>query len=162
MEWRPYPTISALKLAALSLLGVLVTEAGYIGVVPLRGAHHRVQLLLLDLVPFVLGMALYLYTLNRLKNSVQNSLWPEAELEPLRRITNSWTFGAFAIFFLGIFAVTIFMPRLYRSDGWGAWLLGMCMMQIANALKKPPSPKPSSRIDWRSRPPLHSDHWGQR
>jgi hypothetical protein len=162
MAWRPYPNISPLKLAALSLLGVLVTEAGYIGVVPLRYAHHRVQLLLLDLVPFLLGIALYLYALTRLKNSVQNSLWPEAELEPLRRISNSGTFLAVAMFFFGIFALTLLLPRPYRSAGWGAWLLGMYLMQIANALKKPPSPKASGRIDWRSCPPLQSDHWGQR
>jgi hypothetical protein len=162
MEWRPYPNISALKLAALSLLGVLVTEAGYIGVVPLRSEHHGVQLLLLDLVPFVFGIALYLYTLNRLKNSVQNSLWTEAELEPLRRISNSGTFLAVAMFFFGIFAVTLLLPRPYRSAGWGAWLLGMCLIQIANALKKPPSPTPPGSNDWRSRPPLQSDQWGQR
>jgi hypothetical protein len=162
MAWRPYPNISALKLIALSLLGVLVTEAGYVGIVPLRGAQHQAQLLLLDLVPFVLGISLYSYTLSRLKNSVQNGLWTEAELEPLRRITNSGTFLAVAMFFFGIFALTLLLPRPYRNAGWGAWLLGMCLIQITNALKKPPSPKPHDRIDWRSRPPLQSDHWGQR
>jgi hypothetical protein len=154
------PRLSPAQLTALSLLGALIAVG--IFVLPVRGHLNpaRIAALVAVLLP---SLGLPVWAIRRLKNGIQNEDWTEAQLAPLRRVALApWVMWlAFAC--LAVFFVCIISDHDRRQIGWSAYLLSMDLIQLRQALRKPVTKASSApRIDWRTRPPLHSDHWGQR
>jgi len=174
---RPPRNLSAAQLAGLGLLGNLIatTMAALVGPFHLRATAHLGFLprfllttpltLLLWMTPVVLGLGLYLWAITQIRNGVKNGIWTEDQLAPLRRITLSGAFTAVAISLLLLFAVFTFLKvgnHAHRAWGWCAYLLGMFLSQLAQATKRPTVKSSGPRIDWRTRPPIQSEHWGER
>jgi MFS family permease len=153
-------------MAALSVAGALLATAGSLLPVPSHshGAPWRIALFMALILP---GGAVWVVAISRLKDGIQNSRWPEAQIESLRTVTESPILtGLFFVLFL-FFFVTAFPfsshpahPAL-REYGWAAFLLGQCCAQLKASTQRPRIPPPA-RLDWRSRPPIHSNHWGER
>jgi hypothetical protein len=174
MEWWPYPKISAPQMAALSVTGALLAAGSWV-VMPHLFEYANAQLtpariLLETVVPlaaFVIGSAVWLHGILQLGTGIKRSSWPEAQIESLRTITQSPVLVGLFLIFFGIFCFSQFSfsphpahPQL-QGVGWAAFILGMCCSQLRSSTQRPRTP-PTTRIDWRSRPPIHSDHWGQR
>jgi hypothetical protein len=164
---RPRRNLSAAQLAGLGLLGNLIAVAAF--AVPLTLPEHRHLTpfgFLLLMTPVLLGLGLYLWAITRIKNGVKNGTWSEDELAPLRTVTLSGALNAGAISLIFFFAIFTFFNmgnHAYRAWGWCAYLLGMFLMQLAQATKRPTvNISTAPRIDWRTRPPMQSEHWGER
>lgn len=173
MEWRPCPNVSAPQMAALSVTGALLAAGTWV-VMPHLFGHHRpsvAHILLKTIVPlalYVIGSAVWLLGTLQLGKGIKRSFWPEAQIESLRTITQSPVLIALFLIFFGIFCFCQlpFSPHpahpQLQGVGWAAFILGMCCSQLRSSTQRPRNTTPTARLDWRSRPPLQSDQWGQR
>jgi hypothetical protein len=150
------PKLTPLQLAGLSLFGVLIAASFYL--LPLHALGTRRALI--ALLPFALGIALYALSLHRLRKSIKQQLWTDQQIAPLLRITSSMLFQCLGFVCLGLFFLSLLAPHAYRAIGWSSWLLGMWIMQLQSTVQRP-KPPAGPRINWRTRPPIQSDHWGQ-
>jgi MFS family permease len=165
MKW-PNPDISAHRMAALSVAGSLLAAVSFLLPAPSHG-HGAPWRIAIFVAIILIGGAVWIVAVSRLKDGVQNSRWPEAQIESLRTVTESPVLtGLFFVLFL-FFFVTAFPfsshpahPAL-RGYGWAAFLLGQCCAQLRSSTQRPRTP-PTTRLDWRSRPPIRSNHWGER
>jgi len=164
----PRPDLSAAQFAGLGLLGVLITEAIFLA--PLPSLMHLGLFLgfLVGMVPVALGLGLYIWAITEIKNGVQNGIWTDNQLAPLRRITLSPYSTAIVFALLAVFlAFTLFnlanhANRSHRAWGWAAYLFLMFITQLQMATKQPTAKTTGPLIDWRTRAPIQSDHWGER
>ena len=165
----PHLDLTPTKLAGLGLLGTLVAEAGF------AAPRHTLMHLglfygfVLGMTPFVLGLGLSLWATTELRNGVQNGLWTEDQLAPLRRVTLSSYLTATMLTLLAVFlGFTLFSlashaNSAHRAWGWAAYLFLMFIQQLQQATKRPTvNVSTAPRIDWRTRSHLHSDNWGER
>jgi hypothetical protein len=174
MEWRPYLNVSALQMASLSVAGAFLAAGSWV-VMPhlFEYANARLtpaRILVETVVPlatFVIGSAVYLLGIMQLGTGIKRSFWPQAKIESLRTITQSPVLVGLFLIFFGIFCICVFPftphpthPKLF-GIGWAAFGLSQCCAALRSTTQRPRIP-PTTRIDWRSRPPLQSDHWGQR
>jgi hypothetical protein len=165
----PRPDLSAAQFAGLGLLGILITEAIFLAPLPSLMHLGLFYGFLLGMTPVLLGLGLYIWSIAQIKDGVQNGQWTEDQLAPLRRITLSpyltvTIFALLAVFLaFTLFSLASHAHRAYRVWGWAAYLFLMFITQLQLATKQPTvNVSTAPRIDWRTRPPIQSDHWGQR
>jgi hypothetical protein len=167
---RPHRNLSAPQLASLGLFGVLIAEAMFLAPLPALHAHFGLFVsFMLGMTPVLLGLGLYIWAVAQLKNGVQNGIWTEDQLAPLRRITLSpfltaTMFALLAEFLvLTLFNMSSHTHHALRAWGWSAYLFLMYIQQLQMATKRPTvNVSTAPRIDWRTRPPIQSEHWGER
>jgi hypothetical protein len=163
MKW-PRLHLSAHQTAALSIAGALLVVGSVLSPWHPHGTPLQFGVLLIP----VLGGTIWIMALSRLKSGIKNAVWSETQIESLRTITESPLLTGLGIAFLGVFLFAAFplMPHsanpALREIGWTSFLLGQCCSQLRFSTQRPRNTTPTTRIDWRSRPPLQSDHWGQR
>jgi hypothetical protein len=162
--------LSATQFAFVGLLGVLIAEALFLAPLPVLREHFGLSVsFILGMTPVLLGLGLYIWAITQLRNGVQNGQWTEDQLAPLRRITLSpiltATMLSLFVAFVGfiVFDFASNNHHAHRAWGWAAYLLLMFIQQLQMATKLPTlNLSTAPRIDWRTHPPIQSEHWGER
>jgi hypothetical protein len=153
---------SPAKLALLSVLCSLIACATLL--IPGSRLNHSWLFgpyLLFCIVVVPVCTILPLKFVTDLRHGVENERWTEAQLEPLRALSQSRYYTALSVGLFVAFVIFEFALK-QRSLGLGACLffLEMILSQLRFALKRPPSSTPPN--EWRDSSPIHSDQWGQR
>ena len=113
-------------------------------------------------VPFFVGGAIFLLAQRRLISSINNDVWTDTELEPLRRRS---AHPAWIVLFVLAFAALIIcdiVTNLHRG-AFTLWalLLPLQMMQYLQAMVKPSHfDGDGGLLNLRNSSPIQSEHWG--
>jgi hypothetical protein len=117
------------------------------------------------------GMIVMSIAASRMRDAIQNGLWPDSEVEVWRRRTCSWWWqSGMGLSLLAMLAALLVshnhhsFPHGYMLVYSPFFVVIQTFAQIGAAFRKPPTPFGGPPIwkDWRNFGKLHSDHWGQR
>jgi hypothetical protein len=157
--------LSAAQMAMLSALGGLIMAIGFLlpGLMYARFHHSSFTFrMLLLLPPFLIGTTLLFLAGNRLKRGIKDGRWPPADVEALRINLESSLWRAASIACVAVWSISIFESGRIHDFAWAAYPFFLTISTLQNNLRRPHSSEPLLRLDWRSRPPIRSEHWGER
>ncbi len=153
-------------MAALSVACAAIASAGFIA----RDLIHPDTHLILfgGIVPEVVilfGLVAWVLAVNKLNNGIQNSVWPEEQVESLRKIIDSAFLKLIALaLIVALIALFALTQQTHRSGLWAALVLSQGYTQLKFATQRR---LPTSTV-YRHRPiitgelkPLQSEHWGK-
>ncbi|MEO8870391.1 MAG: hypothetical protein ABI357_06125 [Granulicella sp.] len=141
---------------------VLATGAGIVGIsfliLPLP--HLNTWLWrAFYLVPFVCCVAVSLFAEQRIGKNIKGNVWMEAELAPVRRLTESsaWQ-AALVVAFAVIFFIFLFPGFRFR----GLMMLWpiQSMMRLSGIFRRAVKHQ-DGLMDLRDLKPIQSEHWGE-
>ncbi|WP_158792171.1 hypothetical protein [Granulicella sp. L60] len=100
-----------------------------------------------------------------LRTGIESERWPPEQIERFRVTFDTplvvgvyATLTVAAMFFLSF---DLMSHHHAHGSGYGLLLLTQNLSQLLMASRRPKSRLSGQRIDWRSAPPITSDHWGQ-
>jgi hypothetical protein len=157
--------LPAIQLAGLAVLGSLVMASAFVETLPFdRWFHDSGWLvrLLLILPTLVGGAALFYITQMRFVNGMQNGIWSEEEVAPIRAFfTSSWMV-VFSIGALVAYCVLMFIAhRRYQGLGLALFIVMQCFTRLGMAFRRK-TPQNPVTPQWSGLSPLQSEHWGER
>jgi hypothetical protein len=112
---------------------------------------------------FFAGAAiLMLMAESRFRDGIQNGIWSEEELAPLRAVFTSPWMTAFSVAGLIAFITVMFLaPHPYRGLGWSLFIVNQSLMRLQMAFRRK-TPKNPAPPTWSGLAPIQSEHWGER
>jgi hypothetical protein len=114
-------------------------------------------------VPFFVGGVIFLLAQRRLKSSINNDVWTDTELEPLRKrsVHPAWMI----LFLLTIVAWIVcgIVTDLHRETDllWGLLLPLQMMLPVQAMLRPARSGGDGGLLNLRNSSPIRSEHWGE-
>jgi hypothetical protein len=157
--------LSAAQMAMLSALGGVIMSISFLlpGLMYTRFHHSSLTYrMLLMLPPFLIGTTLLWLAGNRLKRGIKDGRWPSADIEALRINLESGRWRAISLVCVAVWSISIFESGRIHSFAWAAYPFFLIISTLQSNLRRPHSSEPLIRLDWRSRPSIHSEHWGER
>ncbi|MGF7178814.1 hypothetical protein [Tunturiibacter psychrotolerans] len=154
------------RLAAWALVGSLVMAAAAFFEVLLspKLSNHVTALpewafrLFTFGIPYLVGLAIIVLVVQKLRGVMKKGAWTDAELEPLRRRLQNpvWGLVSGALFLLAIGVVVT--DRGFGHAGWFCFLIlpFQILIQMVNAVR----PAAHERIDLNGSAAMRSEHWG--
>lgn len=147
-------------------LGVVSAVAWFVEpLVRVRSGHAFILWFTLFVVTALGTFVASLWISYDLRTGIESERWPEEQIERFRATFNTplavgvyATLTIAALFFL--FFDLMSHHHAYGS-GYGVLLLSQNLSQLQMAARRPKSRTPGQRTDWRSMPPITSDHWGE-
>lgn len=165
---RVSPLLSLMQQAALALaIGVIASLCWFFEV--LFRTHVHTSLTLWFILYSVFGLASFIASIwisYDLRTGIESGRWPETEIDRFRATFDKpWLTGisvtlAFAALFFMFFDL-VSSHHHVRGSGYGVLFLSQILSQFSMAVRRPRPRSTGQRIDWRSAPPITSDHWGQ-
>lgn len=156
---RPSLPNSPMKLVLLTILGSVLSCTLFL--LPAPHSHSAFNAaLIFALALFAGGTILWLKSVSRLKNGVENELWPESQIEPLRMHLESPYYSLLSIALLVAYVLFQFLFKHLRTESWACFLLLQTISQLRISLRRPRIKAPP--VIWRNFAPIHSEHWGER
>jgi archaellum biogenesis protein FlaJ (TadC family) len=154
--------LSPMQLACLALSGSFAPSiAFWLPIMP--GSNHRDAWSILGVVLFATGILFLFRVPPELESGIANRRWPESQVEKLRSILNSRAITIVLFMLLIACVVMVFLPqRSFRRVTWAFMLPVQSLSLLRLACKEPKPQGPFERLDWKSIPPLQSQHWGER
>ena len=149
----------------LSALGGVIMSIGFLipGLMYARFHHSSFTYrMLLMLPPFLIGAPLLLLAGNRLKRGIKEGRWPSADIEALRINLESSLWRAASIACVAVWTTSLFIGGRIQSFAGAAYPFFLIISTLQSNLGGPHSSEPLLRLDWRSRPSIRSEHWGER
>ena len=100
-----------------------------------------------------------------LHTGIESERWHEEQIERFRATFNTpLAVGVYATLTIAAFFFLFFDLMSHHhahESGYGLLLLLQNLSQLQMAARRPKLRTPGQRIDWRSAPPITSDHWGE-
>jgi len=156
--------LSAAQLAALSGLGGLIAAGSFFATFnfwtpPHHTPPHFTARFILQLSLLLTGGFIAFRAANSLESGIANQRWPEAEIDSLRKMSQSTIANiiTFALF-IGFILLAIVLPR-FRPAGWSLYLFSVTFNFLRSQIRRKPGPAPESK--WANLSPIRSEHWGQ-
>lgn len=162
------PRFSALQMAVLSALGGLLLASGFLLTIPLHrqlGNAGWVRRALLIFVPLLSGAVLTFVAEASLRRGLKDGRWPSADILSLRGLLESAVVKAVSCTFLLVsIGGFLLAPHRYKAVGWALLIVLQTLLRLQTLVHPRPQASGQShgKLDWRSIPPIRSEHWGQR
>ena len=114
-------------------------------------------------VPFLVGGAIFYLAQRQLKLGINNDVWTDTELEPLRKRS---AHPAWMVLFLLSFATLIvcdIVTNLYRGTFllWALLLPQQMMLQVQAIVRPSHSVGDGGLLKLQNSSPIRSEHWGE-
>jgi hypothetical protein len=153
--------LSPLQLASLAFGSSLISSTLFI--LPIApGSYLRFEWIALGIAFLAAGIYLVFKAKTELESGIANQRWPEAQVERLRSIVNSPTVTIVFVAFMLAYVSMVFQHNSFRHIAWGFYWPAQAITQLRFACKEPKPQGPFERLDWKTIPPLQSEHWGER
>jgi hypothetical protein len=157
--------LSAAQMAMLSALGGVIMSISFLlpGLMYTRFHHSSFTFrILLTLPPLLIGAPLLLLAGNRLKRGIKEGRWPSADIETLRINLESSLWRAASIACVAVWTTSLFIGGRIHDFAWVGYSFFLTISTLQSNLRRPHSSEPLLRLNWRSRPSIRSEHWGER
>jgi len=154
--------LSASQMVTIDAAGVVIMASTFLAIsaAHLNRGHGTLGFwfrTILSLLPLLLGGATSLWAHRQLEDGIASARWPDEEITSLRSRFETSLWRGFNIALAA--CIAMFAPESHHDLGWFLLTLGQGMLRLQYALRVKPGNTPPPD-DWRNRPRLQSEHWG--